>query len=434
MQLNADDLNIAVVGIGYVGLPLALELSKHFEVVGFDTNKLRVQNLCNNIDSNNEFSTEDLSNYRCKFTSNLDEISSANLYIITVPTPIDKKNEPDLSILLDATKAISKFVCRGDIIVYESTVYPGVTEDLCGPIIEEISGLRSNKDFHLGYSPERINPGDAEHTIDKITKVVSAQNSETLGLLAELYGKLNSNNVFKAKNIKTAEAAKAIENAQRDINIAFMNEVAMLLTKMDLTAFDVLKAAKTKWNFLPFSPGLVGGHCISVDPYYLAKKAIMVGHTPEILLSGRKINDSMGMFIAKQIAKFFNHVEEPTKLKNQKILVLGISFKENVNDIRNTKVIDIVSGLNACGYEVDVYDPLASSTEVLNAYGLNLLNKLSFEQKYDCVVLAVTHREFVGMSVEEIEGLIKAKNSIIYDIKGSWSEHNFSEPLRYFSL
>ena len=214
MQLNVDDLNIAVVGIGYVGLPLALELSKHFEVVGFDTNKLRVQNLCNNIDSNNEFSPEDLSNYRCKFTSNLDEISSANLYIITVPTPIDKKNEPDLSILLDATKAISKFVCRGDIIVYESTVYPGVTEDLCGPIIEEISGLKSNKDFHLGYSPERINPGDAEHTIDKITKVVSAQNSKTLGLLAELYGKLNSNNVFKA-NMKTAEVQSNRKRSKR---------------------------------------------------------------------------------------------------------------------------------------------------------------------------------------------------------------------------
>lgn len=437
MKIKVEKPIIAVIGVGYVGLPLALELAKHFKLIAFDTNISRINELQNGKDTNNEFSGNEISETNCSFTTNLHDTCDCNVYILTVPTPIDESNEPDLEIVLNATKAIASVISKNDVIVYESTFYPGVTEEVCGPLIEEISGLKSNKDFFLGYSPERINPGDTEHTIDRITKVVSAQNNEVLDFLSELYGKINCGNVFRAKNIKTAEASKAIENAQRDINIAFMNEVAMLLSKMDLTAYDVLAAAKTKWNFLPFTPGLVGGHCIGVDPYYLAKKAIMVGHHPEVLLSGRKINDSMGFFISSQILKALNSNHPyPKEEKKQKdyILVMGLSFKENVNDIRNTKVIDIINELTKSDCHVDVYDPIAHSNDPEKTLGIHLISDLSLKAKYSCVVLAVPHSQFKEMKTEEIEHLLSPNKKIIFDVKSSWAERTFSEDVSYIML
>lgn len=436
MKINIDEPLIAVIGIGYVGLPLALELSKYFAVIGYDTNETRIKKLKIGIDSNNEFDEAVLLNSTCSFTSKLSDTAQCNIYIVTVPTPINKYNEPELRIILDATKAVASFVTPNNIIVYESTVYPGVTEEICGPLIEKISGLKNKKDFFLGYSPERINPGDTEHTIDKITKVVSAQNEDVLDILTKLYGKINSNNIFKAKNIKTAEASKAIENAQRDINIAFMNEIAMLLSKMGLSTHDVLAAAKTKWNFLPFTPGLVGGHCIGVDPYYLAKKAEMVGHNPEVLLSGRKINDSMGFFISSQIIGALNNFNDGKegKIQTEKILIMGFSFKENVSDIRNTKVVDIIDGLIQFGHKVEIYDPITDATDVEKSYGIKLISELPKAANYSCIVLAVAHAQFKEMETELIEHLLSPNKKIIYDVKSIWADRSFSPNIRYLNI
>ncbi len=428
--------HIAVIGLGYVGMPLAVVLAKYGQVSGFDIDQTRVAELQKGWDSNREIRQADLRTTTCKFTNDQNAIAAADIYIVTVPTPIDDKNQPDLRAIEAASKTIGNLLKPGNIVVYESTVYPGVTEDICGPVLEAASGLKAGKDFFLGYSPERINPGDQEHTVDNIMKVVAGQTPEVTELLAELYGQMNGGKIFKARDIKTAEASKAIENAQRDINVAFINEVTMLLNKMDLSAYDVLEAARTKWNFLPFVPGLVGGHCIGVDPYYLAKSALDIGHQPEVILAGRKINDSMGQYVAGRIDRFLNRARgfeaEPAD-----ILLLGFTFKENINDIRNTKVIDIVRQLQEFGHSVDVHDPHAVAEDVMEEYGIELLASLPQDKKYDCVTLTVNHRIYTEMKVSSVLNLLNTNDSfdpIVYDIKGVWKGLKFPADISYKCL
>lgn len=440
MKYNLKDMKIAVVGLGYVGMPLAVALAKYGSVYGYDVNKKRVAELKDGWDSNREIRQGVLRTTSCEFTDVLQDIKDADIYIVTVPTPIDEENEPDLTIVEKASEAIGGLLDKGNIIIYESTVYPGVTEDICGPILEKTSGLKSGEDFILGYSPERINPGDEVHTVENITKVVAAQTDDAADLLVELYGQMNGGNIFKAKDIKTAEASKAIENAQRDINIAFINEVTMLLNKMGLSSHDVIEAARTKWNFLPFTPGLVGGHCIGVDPYYLAKSALMIGHEPEVILAGRKINDGMGAYVAGRIDRFLNrekHCDYKKDRQKADILILGFTFKENINDIRNTKVIDIIKELQSFGYNVDVHDPHAMPEEAEKEYGIKVLTALPKDSQYDCVTLAVNHKIYGEMSAHNIESLLKTGNGfkpVIYDIKGIWKERMFSDAVSYETM
>ncbi len=439
MSYSLKDMKIAVVGLGYVGMPLAVALAKYGAVVGYDVNETRVQELQDGWDSNRELRQSILRTTTCQFTGELDDIKDADIYIVTVPTPIDDQNEPDLTIVRKATEAIGSLISDGNIIIYESTVYPGVTEDVCGPILEEKSGLKSGEGFVLGYSPERINPGDEEHTVENITKVVAAQTDAAGDLLVELYGQMNGGKIFKAKDIKTAEASKAIENAQRDINIAFINEVTMLLNKMGLSSHDVIEAARTKWNFLPFSPGLVGGHCIGVDPYYLAKSALDIGHQPEVILAGRKINDGMGAYVAGRIDRFLNRArgcDHKAERKPAKILLLGFTFKENINDIRNTKVVDIIKALQEFGYDIDVHDPHAVPEEVQYEYGFDILTSLPQDGEYDGVTLAVNHKIYGDMSATAIASLLKTGGTkpVIYDIKGIWKNLEFPEDLVYETM
>lgn len=437
MDYDLKKMKIAVVGLGYVGMPLAVALAKYNVVKGYDINKKRVEELNDGWDSNREIRQAVLKTTFCQFTHNIEDIRDCDIYIVTVPTPIDENNDPDLGIVEKASASLGSIISKGDIIVYESTVYPGVTEDLCGPILEKSSGLTCGEDFFLGYSPERINPGDEVHTVENITKVVAGQTPEVADLLVEMYGQMNNGNIFKAKDIKTAEASKAIENAQRDINIAFINEVTMLLNKHGLSAYDVLDAARTKWNFLPFSPGLVGGHCIGVDPYYLAKCAIDVGHQPEVILSGRKINDSMGAYLASRIDEC---VEECGALEatSKDILILGFTFKENINDIRNTKVVDVVRALEQKGYNVDIHDPHAMPDQVEHEYGLKVLSKMPQGKQYDCLALAVHHSAYVHMNILDLSALLKSDTNtkpFIYDIKGIWKHIDFTKyGLRYETL
>lgn len=441
MNYDLKSMKIAVVGLGYVGMPLAVALAKYGEVVGYDVNKTRVSELQEGWDSNRELRQSALRASTCQFTDQIEDIHDAQIYIVTVPTPIDETNEPDLTYVEKATHALGDLVKKGDVIIYESTVYPGVTEDICGKILEEKSGLQSGEDFILGYSPERINPGDEEHTVENITKVIAAQTEEAADLLVELYGQMNGGKIFKAKDIKTAEASKAIENAQRDINIAFINEVTMLLNKLGLSSHDVIEAARTKWNFLPFTPGLVGGHCIGVDPYYLAKSALNIGHQPEVILAGRKINDSMGGYVADRIDRFLNRArgsDRNATRESANILILGFTFKENINDVRNTKVIDILKQLKSYGYDVDVHDPHAMAEEVEQEYGLKILTSLPQDKTYDCVTLAVSHNGYREMTVPAITSLLGAKGDgvrpIIYDTKGIWKGLDFPETLIYETL
>lgn len=440
MKYDLKNMKIAVVGLGYVGMPLAVALAKYGPVYGYDINKKRVQELKDGWDSNREIRQSILRTTSCTFTDELQDIKNADIYIVTVPTPINADNEPDLTIVEKASAAIGALIDKGNIIVYESTVYPGVTEDICGPILEKESGLRSGEDFVLGYSPERINPGDEVHTVENITKVVAAQTNEVSDLLVDLYGQMNGGNIFKAKDIKTAEASKAIENAQRDINIAFINEVTMLLNKMGMSAHDVIEAARTKWNFLPFTPGLVGGHCIGVDPYYLAKSALMVGHQPEVILAGRKTNDGMGAYVAGRIDRFLNKAKDcDYKIERKKadILLLGFTFKENINDIRNTKVIDIIKELEGFGYNVDIHDPHAMPDEAKEEYGIDVLTSLPQDKKYDCVTLAVNHKIYTEMSAINISNLLNTGhgfNPVVYDIKGIWKTREFAEDISYETL
>tara|TARA_R110001583_G_scaffold33591_2_gene113477 strand:+ start:228 stop:1511 length:1284 start_codon:yes stop_codon:yes gene_type:complete len=415
-----EEIKIAIIGLGYVGLPLARLFATKYNVVGFDINQKRVEELKKGIDSTLEVENDvlksvllDLQNNEIGLfcTTSIAEIKDCNYYIITVPTPVDKNNKPDLMPLIKSSESVGSVLKKNDIVIYESTVYPGATEEVCIPILEKESGLIYNKDFFAGYSPERINPGDKEHTVEKILKVTSGSTLEIGEKVNNLYASVITAGTHLAPSIKVAEAAKVIENSQRDINIAFVNELAKIFNLLNIDTQAVLEAAGTKWNFLPFKPGLVGGHCIGVDPYYLAQKAQEVGYHPEIILAGRRVNDSMGNYVASEVIKLI--VQQDVKVKNARILVLGITFKENCPDVRNTKVVDVIENLKEFGTEVTIFDPWANISEVKSEYDLETVRNMP-QNKYDAIVLAVSHKEFL-----EID-FIKHLNSkgVIYDVKG----------------
>ena len=422
---------IAIIGLGYVGLPLSVALSKHYKVCGFDVSHKRIAELQSGYDATHEVNPHDLKNGQMALTTCSDDIKGHDIYIITVPTPVTKDYLPDLSSLKAASIMVGRSLKKGSIVVYESTVYPGVTEDFCLPLLEQESHLVCGKDFYLGYSPERVNPGDRHHTLQNITKVVSAQTDDIAHKLAAIYGSINHHNIFIAKNIKTAEAAKVIENAQRDINVAFMNEVTKIFRRIGVSMADVLDAAKTKWNFLPFSPGLVGGHCIGVDPYYLSYLAHQVGYEPEVILSGRRTNESMSGFIADDIHHRLVQAYGPGA--SLKILVLGLTFKENVPDLRNTKVIDVITKLQSYGYQVSVHDPLANPKDVENYYGLVLHTDLHTQQDFHGLVGAVPHAFYQTLAREAFHNLLCQKG-IIFDIKGIWRADMATQSHAYISL
>lgn len=404
-------MKISIIGLGYVGLPLAVEFGKKYDVLGFDINKERIAELENGYDRTLEVDEQNLkSSAGLKFSSNKEDLKSCDIFIVTVPTPVDEHKRPDLTPLIKASETVGSALKKGDIVIYESTVYPGCTEEDCVPVLERVSGLKFNEDFFCGYSPERINPGDKEHTVTKILKVTSGSTPEIADKVDALYGSIITAGTHKASSIKVAEAAKVIENSQRDINIAFVNELAILFAKMGIDTLEVLKAAGTKWNFLPFKPGLVGGHCIGVDPYYLTFKAESLGYHPEVILSGRRINDNMGAYVAKEVIKLL--IKKSHKVDGARVLVLGITFKENCPDIRNSRVIDVISELRDFGCEIDVYDPWADEAEVKHEYGVSLTKEP--KDKYDAVVLAVAHKEFKGIKIESLA----KEDGVIYDIKG----------------
>jgi len=411
---------IAVVGLGYVGLPLAVEFGKSRAVIGFDVNSNRITELSNGKDSTLEVEFDELvAAEHLTFTNNPDELSKASVYIVTVPTPIDQSNHPDLIPLIKASEMIGKKMNTGDTVIYESTVYPGCTEEVCVPILERESGLIFNEDFYCGYSPERINPGDREHRLPSIRKVTSGSTPEAARAINELYEEIIVAGTFMASNIKVAEAAKVIENTQRDVNIALMNELAIIFGKLNIDTQSVLEAAATKWNFLKFSPGLVGGHCIGVDPYYLTYKAQSVGHHPEIILSGRRVNDGMGLYFSSQIIRLM--IKRSLKVQDAKVLILGLSFKENCPDIRNTKVVDIVTELGEYGADVEIYDPWVSKIEALEEYGIKIVDRP--KENYDAIVLAVPHHQFLDWGAQEIRKLGN-NSSVLIDIKGVLPIHD----------
>lgn len=408
------DPKIAVIGLGYVGLPLARLFSTKYPTIGFDINQGRVEELMGGHDSTLEVEDELLQSaikngFVC--TSDLEKIKECNFYVVTVPTPVDRNNNPDLTPLYKASETVGKVISKGDIVVYESTVYPGVTEDECIPVVERVSGLEFNKDFFAGYSPERINPGDKEHTVEKILKVTSGSTPEIGKIVDGVYASVITAGTHLAPSIKVAEAAKVIENAQRDINIAFVNELAKIFNRMNIDTQDVLTAAGTKWNFLPFKPGLVGGHCIGVDPYYLAQAAQRTGYNPEIILAGRRVNDGMGEYVADQVIKLM--LKKGIQVLGSKVLVLGFTFKENCPDVRNTKVIDIVRNLEEYNAEVTVHDPWADPAITKHEYGINLYNNIP-EESYDAVILAVAHEKFNDLDIAKITN----GNKVVYDVKG----------------
>ena len=415
-----SNIKIAVIGLGYVGLPLARLFATKYPVVGFDINQSRIDGLCSGTDSTLEVSDESLKQVLVSkptdkkglyCSSDLENIQSCNYYIVTVPTPVDKNNRPDLTPLYKSSETVGKVLKKGDVVIYESTVYPGVTEEECVPVLEKISGLQFNIDFFVGYSPERINPGDKEHTVDKILKVTSGSTPE-IGLeINELYKSVITAGTHLAPTIKVAEAAKVIENSQRDINIAFVNELAKIFNLMNIDTQAVLAAAGTKWNFLPFKPGLVGGHCIGVDPYYLAQRAQEFGYHPEIILAGRRLNDSMGEYIASQIVKLM--IKKGVSVNGATVLMLGITFKENCPDVRNTKIVDVITVLADYGMAVTIYDPLADPKAVFHEYKL-VTNQIVPDQKFDAIVLGVAHREFLELDFSQLQN----PNSILYDVKG----------------
>lgn len=410
---NINDTRIAVIGLGYVGLPLARLFSTAFKTVGFDMNPKRVEELMNGHDSTLEVADEILqealeNGFKC--TSNLHEIKECNFYVVAVPTPVDENHNPDLTPLIGASTTVGKVISKGDVVVYESTVYPGVTEDDCIPVVEKVSGLKLNQDFFAGYSPERINPGDKVHTVEHIKKVTSGSTPETGEYVNAVYASVISAGTHLAPSIKVAEAAKVIENSQRDINIAFVNELAKIFNRMGIDTRDVLEAAGTKWNFLPFTPGLVGGHCIGVDPYYLAQCAQKYGYNPEIILAGRRMNDGMGEYVAEQVVKLM--LKKGIRVLDSRILILGFTFKENCPDVRNTKVIDIVKTLKEYNVNVTIHDPWANPEVARREYGVEVKNELPAGQ-YDAVILAVAHREFEALDLAPF----KAEKSIVYDVK-----------------
>jgi UDP-N-acetyl-D-galactosamine dehydrogenase len=425
LQQISKDTQIVVVGLGYVGLPLAIALARHFRVIGLDIDARRIDELRAGHDRTDEVEDAALTASTIELTTDPDACAAADVYIVTVPTPVDSANQPDLGPILGATRMVAKLLDakRHPLIVYESTVYPGVTEEVCGPVLEEISGLVSGRDFFLGYSPERINPGDREHTVDRIVKVVSGQTAEVTERLAAIYGAVTSAGVFRAKNIKAAEAAKVIENAQRDINIAFMNEITRIFSLMDLSVWDVLDAANTKWNFLPFQPGLVGGHCIGVDPYYLSFRAQQLGHEPQVILAGRQINDGMGAWVADELHGAAGAVGS--------VLVLGLTFKEDVPDLRNSRVTDVVRRLAELGHSVTVHDPLAEPEEARMEYGIELTPN-ALDGQYDIVLLAVPHREYLAMEPSAVRHMVK-NGGILADLKGKWRQLETGTGVRRWS-
>ena len=418
------NLKIGIIGLGYVGLPLAVEFAKKFPVIGFDINQKRVQELEDGVDNTLEVDNKLLkqiiirkfkdlqSNNGLLVTSDPINLNSCNFYIITVPTPVDKNKKPILTPLIKASETVGALLKKGDYVVYESTVYPGATEEDCLPILEKLSGLRLNEDFYIGYSPERINPGDKEHTVTKIKKVTSGSTLQAGKIIDKVYKSIITAGTHLAPSIKVAEAAKVIENSQRDINIAFVNELSKIFSRMGIDTNSVLEAAGTKWNFLPFKPGLVGGHCIGVDPYYLAQKAQKLGYTPEVILSGRRINDSMGPFIADEVVELIKSRHKD--LNNIKVLVLGITFKENCPDIRNTGVVGLINRLKYFGVNTTIYDPWASIADVKNEYDLDIINK-NPNEKYDAIILAVAHNEFKYLHIDKLK---INQDSIVYDVKG----------------
>jgi UDP-N-acetyl-D-galactosamine dehydrogenase len=402
---------VGIIGLGYVGLPLAVEFGKVLDVTGFDINKERIEELTKGFDRTKEVENADLKlSKKLVFTSDLNDLKSANYFIVTVPTPVDEYKKPDLSPLLSASKTVGSVLKKGDIVIYESTVYPGCTEEDCVPVLEKTSGLKFNVDFFCGYSPERINPGDKLHRVTTIKKITSGSTPEVADKVDALYKRIVTAGTHKAATIKVAEAAKVIENAQRDINIAFVNELALIFDRMGIDTHQVLEAAGTKWNFLPFKPGLVGGHCIGVDPYYLTHKAESVGYRAEVIIAGRRINDNMGSHIASRVIKLMAQHEQP--IHGGKILVLGITFKENCPDIRNSKVVDVIRELQSYGTDVEVYDPQVDAAEVLHEYGLTLVPAL--DKKYNAIVLAVSHEDFKSIDWNTI----KNDKTVVYDVKG----------------
>lgn len=404
---------LAVIGLGYVGLPIALAFAKKISVIGFDINSERIELMRKGIDPSNELDPVEFENSDIYFTHKLDELKEARFFVVAVPTPIDSFNLPDLTPLIKASETVGKVLKKGDYVVYESTVYPGCTEDDCIPVLERVSGLKWKEDFHVGYSPERINPGDKEHTLSRVIKVVSGDNADSLEEIAKTYELVVDAGVHRAASIKTAEAAKIIENTQRDLNIALMNELSVIFGKMGINTYDVLEAAGTKWNFLKFSPGLVGGHCIGVDPYYLTHKSAQLGYHAKVITSGREINDYMGAHVARQIVKKL--IAKGVALKGARVLILGVTFKENVSDIRNSKVIDVIREFESYGLQVDAIDPHADKAEFHHEYNFNL--SAHAEGKYDAVVLAVAHNEYKGQKAEYFESLLN-ENAVFADLKG----------------
>ncbi len=412
--MKISDIKIAIIGLGYVGLPLAVELGKSFKTLGFDIKEARVKELLNGKDSTREVTPEDLANSsNLQFSFQEKDLKEYNFYIIAVPTPIDKHKQPNLRPLQGASSLVGKVLSEGDIVVYESTVYPGATEEICVPILEKESNLTFNTDFSVGYSPERINPGDKTHCLTTITKVTAGSNPEAADIIDILYASIVEAGTYKASSIKVAEAAKIIENTQRDVNIALVNELSLIFHRMGIDTNEVLDAASTKWNFLPFRPGLVGGHCIGVDPYYLTHKAQETGYNPEMILAGRRINDNMGAYVVSRVVKLM--LKKKVHVQDSKVLILGLTFKENCPDIRNTKVVDVINEFESYGTKIDVYDPWVDKDEALQEYGINLIDSPA-SGIYDAIVLCVAHGEFQTKGIEWIKSLGKVQ-TIIYDVK-----------------
>ncbi len=419
LKFDPHTTKIAIIGLGYVGLPLAVEFAKKFRVIGFDTGKRRINELNEGYDRTLTAEGEALKDvvYHANgtglhFTNQIDDIAGCNFYIVTVPTPVDEINRPDLTHLYKASETVGKVLKKGDIVIYESTVYPGATEEECVPVMEKVSGLKFNTDFFAGYSPERINPGDKEHTLTKVLKITSGSTPEVADIVDQLYNSILTAGTHKAPSIKVAEAAKVIENSQRDINIAFVNELSKIFNRLGIDTEEVLQAAGTKWNFLKFRPGLVGGHCIGVDPYYLARKAQLTGYHPEIILAGRRLNDGMGEYVAHEVVKLM--IKKDIEVKNSDVLIMGVAFKENCIDVRNTKVIDIASTLKEYNINVTLFDPLTDPAEVKHEYDWDSLTQLPTGKCYDAVIMAVAHDEFRTMDVNKI----CKENKVIFDVKG----------------
>ncbi|MBA6342139.1 Vi polysaccharide biosynthesis UDP-N-acetylglucosamine C-6 dehydrogenase TviB [Colwellia sp. MB02u-10] len=414
MTRDLNDVKIAVIGLGYVGLPLAVEFGKTYQTLGFDINQARITELNNGTDSTLEVSDEELAETtKLSYSCQPDDLKNSNVYIVTVPTPIDQHKQPDLTPLLKASEMLGKVISKNDIIIYESTVYPGATEEACIPVVEKASGLVYNKDFYAGYSPERINPGDKEHRVTNILKVTSGSTPEIATIVDNLYRSIIIAGTYKASSIKVAEAAKVIENTQRDVNIALINELSIIFNKLNIDTLEVLEAAGTKWNFLPFRPGLVGGHCIGVDPYYLTHKAQSVGYHPEMILAGRRLNDGMGAYVVSQLVK--NMLHKRIQVEGANVLIMGLTFKENCPDLRNTKIVDIVSELKEYNMNVDITDPWCSSEQAQHEYNLSLTEKPETGH-YDAIILAVAHNQFKGLGVDEIRKLGK-QHHVLYDLK-----------------